>query len=231
MDTNKNQYFPQTTWKNTTVDDEFDEVDRLADVARIRYLVAHLLEKYGFVGKVQPKMGVPNPFYMRVNKNKRAVFALEFFDGIIPCCIYTHFGAIEFEYGENFMRYHEAAKGISENARNLFLREFKKLFEGHVKLANPSQNEDGTVKNGPVVYLIDKLPWRDEMFNEPFEIVKTAKDCAGKVDYQERKHVAEVFNEVNQEFIKRGHPDIMLTVPATTPEKTVKLSNLEKEMI
>lgn len=158
----------------------FDEVQYIADVAKIRHVIINLLNKHNMVDKGALKNTVTevNPYFGRITKN--GAFGVEFSYGY-PNAIFTPYGKIR-----------TGVPPMSDNRGNYldqenFFKDMQKKFG--LVVAEPGFEKFG-FEFGPY-YAITRLPWKkNEKFPAKFQRVKG--------NFKEDSKRFEVFEEVRR---------------------------------
>lgn len=187
--------------------DEFNAVEHLMVVAKLRYEIAALMKNYDLIEKVEPASGVVNSFRGRIEKNPHAALGVEFFDGILPECIYSAFGAFDiFNASNQYKRLTTAF--LSDEEKASFLRRFISLFQAYAVEPATTDLRGETVKQ-PAVYGVRKVPGINRIFPERFELLpENMRRTVAQVNADERQ-IAYLINMANQELHRVGHPELM----------------------
>jgi|GEM_PF-3669181 len=172
----------------------FDEVQYFADVAKIRSMIAKLLKKHDMIDKeaLIPTFEV-NPYFGRITKN--GAFGVEFSYGY-PNAIYTPCGKVRIgipPMNENIGNYLD-----QEN----FFKDMQKKF-GMV-MVEPGFKKEFVGEFGPY-YAITRLPWKkDEKFPARYERVKgNLKEDSKRFEVFEEVRRANALLEQANEVIAR----------------------------
>lgn len=185
---------------------EFDEVEYFTDIAKIRYYIARLMRNHNLIDKINPVNGILDAFYVRVDRNPKAVFAVEFLDDTIPGYLYTPYGSLEINpFDAEQLRITSAFLPIEDKTR--FLSDLRKKLE-MVEIQPCIIDPVSGVMKQPAIYGITKLPWKENIFNQRYYIQARPKDPRSEALVAEAQHVAAIFAKVNEKLKELRHPEV-----------------------
>ncbi len=173
---------------------EFNEVEYMTDVVRLRYEIRRVMKRYhlldfeasneNLVNRFANEVDDAPDFYHRIAKN--GALAIRFI-GNIPFAILTPYGAIPIFHGENY-------NFNTESVQHKFLQELQALF--------------GLVETEPKPFLrtmaVTKLSWKvNANTNEPIKLpMPSAMYITPDADNHEQAHLYKILNVVNAKLIK-----------------------------
>ena len=193
--------------KKSTV--ELNEVEYFTDVVRIKYAITVLMKKHNLIDEivVDNRAEKVNSFYGRIVKN--GAYAIEFSRGV-PSMIYTPFGSVGIESAK-------FCRGSLTDYKD-FLSELDKNF-GLVEKEPVVKDRFNQV--GPLC-AIARLPWKDKnKFPTEFEDLSLTTDSYDYGSVEEEQHVAEIYRAVNEQFVKKGHSEMVASQPKPKAPKAV----------
>lgn len=203
----------------------FNEVEYFTDIAKIRYVIARLMEKYQLLDQVQPLNIFFNQFSLRTDKNPQATFGLEFDEYQLPEYLYTPYGKLEINSNDRFRNLN--AVMVPPEGKEQFFQELKNVFR--LQIIQPHISDEYNDKMlQPAIYGITKLPWKEKIFNQLYQIVPTDADLEGKIDPVERKHLIQILAQVNNKLRKIGHPECCYMYQASALAKNITLPEYER---